>query len=137
MASPASQNKTFRIENIPLRQFFSLGSQAGNRGVLHTAFIAKQPSSNEFTLQAPSQINGFCSYSFMMSMGVICGFLVMSPVATTLVKHTALVIGTESEEYKPLYNLQPQGVIIMESSDSNLVFLSLHVDSPLLVKVDV
>lgn len=136
MASPVSFKKPFKLPSMPLRQFVSLGSQVGNRGVLHTLFLSKKPAALEFVVQEQTMINGLCGYSFVTNAGSICGFLVTSPVATTVVKHSCLVIGSESAEYRPLFHLQPQGVILLESPDSNIVLVSLDVESPLLVKVD-
>lgn len=136
MTSPVSNKRSFKLPGIPLQQFVSLGSQSGNRGVLHTVFMSKKPLAFEFTVEPSTQINGVCSYAFLTNANSLCGFVVSSPASATIVKHSCLVIGGESEEYQPRFHLQPQGVILFESLDSNLIFVSLHVESPLLVKVD-
>lgn len=136
MASPISTKRAFKLPALPLRQFVSLGAQAGNRGVLHTVFLSRKPVGDDFIAGEPAAINGVGSYSFLTNAGCLCGFFVASPAAATIVKHSSLIIGSESADYSPLFHLQPQGVIVFESSDSNLVLLSLDVASTLLVKVD-
>lgn len=139
MVSAISFMKPFSLCDHPLNQFFSLGSPAGNRGIQHTAYLSKKVRDKfqKFNVLTPTKLNGFCSYAFIVcTAGLIYGFLVITPLSQTVVKHHALVVGGESEVYTPLYHLQPQNVLIMESSSSNLVLLSTKIDSPMLVPVD-
>lgn len=137
MPSPVSFDKPFTLSDVPLKQFHPLGTQLGNKGITHTVFLSKKLMVNEFRAQAVESINGFCSYAFLENSGMICGVVIMSPTHSTSIRNSAVVVGSESEKYRPVYHLQPQGIIIMESDDSNTVFVSLEVDSPLMVKVDV
>ena len=136
MASPVRFDRPFQIGHYVEKQFHLLGPAADNKGVLHTLFLSKPFNGVEVTAQEPVQLNGFCKYSFLQDPGGICGFVIITPTANTRVRNVAVVVGSESENRKTLFHLQPQGVLIMESSDSNTLFVALGVESSLLVKVD-
>lgn len=137
MASPVLFDKSFVLSGIQPNQFVLLGADPGNKGILHTVFLSKPVAEVSLTLQEPIVVNGFCKYAFLQDPGGICGFVLMSPTSLTCVKVVCVVIGSEAEHYKTLFHLQPQGVLIMESSDSNTLFIASDVNSSLLVKVDV
>lgn len=139
MSSPVLfGGKPFKLVGVPDRQFCLLGNPVGNRGILHTAFLAKPLVDPTVSIvEEPVRLNGFCQYAFLHSVGGICGFILITPTSNTQVKTVCVVVGTESDSYKTLLHLEPQGVLIMESSDSNTVFVSTTAtDSTLLVKVD-
>lgn len=136
MVSPVCFDKPFALKGYTEKQFHLLGTAFGSRGAVHTLFLSKAIADVEVTAQQPIQLNGFCKYAFLQDPGGICGFVIISPAANTRVRSVCVVVGSESENYKTLYHLQPQGVLIEESTDSNTLFVALEVDSSLLVKVD-
>jgi hypothetical protein len=136
VASPITFDKPFTLTDFVERQFHLLGPSIGNKGIVHTLFLSKPLAGVEVTAQEPIQLNGFCKYAFLQDPGGICGFIVISPTSNTRVKNVCVVVGSESEHYKTLFHLQPQGVLIEESTDSNTLFVALGVESSLLVKVD-
>lgn len=136
MISPVSFDKPFALKGYCEKQFHLLGNAAGNKGTIHTLFLSKHLVGAEVTVQEPIQLNGFCKYAFLQDPGGICGFILISPISNTRVRSVCVVVGSESEHYKTLYHLQPQGVLIEESTDSNTILVALDVHSSLLVKVD-
>lgn len=136
MVSPVRFDRPFHVQGFVERQFHLLGPASDSKGVLHTLFLSKPLSGVELTVQEPIQLNGFCKYAFLQDPGGICGFVIITPASNTRVSNVSVVVGTESEHYKTLFHLQPQGVLVMESTDSNTLFVALGVESSLLVKVD-
>lgn len=137
MSSPVTFNKPFKLVGFTPKHFHLLGPEIGYRGNLHTLFLSKPTDGSVITVQEPVVLNGFCKYAFVQDPGGICGFIIISPSARTTVKTACVVIGSESEHYKTHTHLQPQGVLIMESTDSNTIFVALDVTSSLLVEVDI
>src|SRR5574343_675674 len=135
MASPISFHSEFQLHGIQPNQFILLGPAPGNKGILHTVFLSKPVVGVQLKTQCIVTLNGFCRYCFIQDPGGICGFVLLTPTNNTVVKGVCVVVGSESEHYKTLFHLQPQGVLIMESSDRSTLFVANNVDSSLLVKV--
>lgn len=137
MSSPVKFDGTpFNIENVVERQFHILGPSVENKGILHTAFLSKPVFDTLSIPEPPTRLNGFCQYAFLHSVGGICGFILLTPIAQTKVSSISVSVGAESETYLTHHHLAPQGVLILESTDSSTLFISLEVNSSLLVKVD-
>lgn len=134
--SPVRFSGDFQLIGIPEKQFFMLGAEQGNKGTLHTVFLSKPVGNLFLTAQEPVKLNGFCKYAFLQDPGGICGFVIISPMAQTKVKNVCVVVGSEAEKYRTHFHLEPQGVLVLESTDSNTLFIALNVESSLLVKVD-
>jgi hypothetical protein len=116
-------------------QFFHAHNCKAEVGSTSIAFLSRL-CRGSVSFQELITLNGYCKYKFIQDAGGICGVLFNTPTSITRLSPTHVVVGHESDDYKPIYNLQPQGIIIMESGDSNTILMSKHIHSPLLVKVD-
>lgn len=138
MASPIREGSVFSLGEIPIKEFYLLGNSSKNRGVLHTIFLSNEVSfESDFTCSEFEKLNGFCSYSFVYSMGGLCGLVLASPVEHTLIKGFSLIVGSETNVHTQNNIFVPLGILVMESPDSNsTILVSLDIKSSLLVNVD-
>ncbi len=82
------------------------------------------------------EINGLCKYRFIMCMEMIIGIQFQAPITYTQIYPSHIVIGSPSEKFGCNYNLQPQGIVILESAECSTLIMTLKAASPLLVQVD-
>ena len=106
-------------------------------GITKTAFLSKFSATELYEIGEPTVVTGMCSYSFLHASGIIHGVLFFSPAARTVVTPILLRAGAStSSPFTPIYDLQPQGVLLYESSDSSVIAVPMNVSSPLLVEVE-
>lgn len=105
------------------------------KGVQYVSYLSKL-STAKVDYSDPVEINGLCKYRFMMCMEMIIGIQFQTPAHHTRIYPSHIAIGLPSEKFECNYNLQPQGIVILESAECNTLIMTLKVNSPMLVQVD-
>lgn len=135
MNSFIRHQQPFELPPLPQGQFEAVGVDRLNKGILHTVLLKSKPAHKTTTSEAVA-LNGLCKYCFLESMGGICGLVLMTPVDKTLVSPYSVRVGKPAASFSPLFHLQPQGIVVLESADSSLVFTANPTDSALVVGVN-
>ena len=120
---------------IPTERGFHMVGRPVN-GIVKTAFLSKFSATQVYEVGEQTFVTGLCSYSFLYASGIVHGVLFYSPSVHTTVTPTLMKIGTCVAPFTPIYNIQPQGVLLYEAADSSVVGVPMNVTSPLLVEVE-
>jgi hypothetical protein len=135
-SSPVQFDKPFVVKHAHQHKFHGLGSPRGKKGVIHTLYLSKKLVSDTVSVSDLIEINGQCKYAFVSSLDQIVGVLFITPAALTTYTAFNLRVGQTSEDFTVNYTLQPQGLLICDSSDGNTLIVSQETTSPLLIKVE-
>lgn len=114
---------------------FVAESDRPQRGVQCVSYLSKlntgKPDYSDLI-----EINGLCKYRFILCMDMIIGIQFQAPAACTKIYPSHMIIGSPSDRFDCNYNLQPQGIVILESPECSTLVMTLKAASPLLVQVD-
>lgn len=106
-----------------------------HKGVQCVTYLSKL-STNKPDYSDLVEVNGLCKYRFILCMDMIIGIQFQTPATHTQIYPSHIVIGSPSERFDCNYNLQPQGIVILESPECSTLIMTLKAASPLLVQVD-
>jgi len=120
---------------IPTAQGFqTVGKSVA--GITKTAYLSKFSATELYEIGEPTFVTGLCNYSFLHASGIVHGILFYSPAIHTVATPIMLKIGACVSPFTPIYNLQPQGVLLYEAADSSIIAVPMNVSSPMLVEVE-
>lgn len=103
---------------------------------MRTAFLSKFSATNLYEVGEQTFVTGLCSYSFLSASGIVHGVVFYTPSVHTTVTPILMKVGTCASPFIPIYNLQPQGILLYEAADSSVLCVPMDVSSPLLVEVE-
>lgn len=137
LRSPVRFNKPFHLDIKETGRFVNLGTEKGNNAVLHVAFLTKSlVNPKRVVVEDLKVLNSLCSYGWLLSDGMLCGLFFTTKKAKTDVSEFKLVVlSNEPAKFTPNFNLEGQGLVLMQGEDGSMLFIT-NPKSPLLVTID-
>ncbi len=143
MSSPIKlDGSKFQLPPCPLNRFQSLGQQRGNKGIMHSVFMNKQPIHSQFFVGPQFEISGYCAYRLLYNnnQSILCGVAFFSFASRTVVNDISLVVGAATsnlpESFEPSFILENSGILLFKCKDSSVLAIPSEVNSSLLVRTD-
>lgn len=136
MISPVSFDKAFSAR-LPVGRFFDLGSERGNKGVRHTAFLSNNSLTNEFTVTDRYQLGGSCSAYLMHEGSQPIGALFTTMTYGTVLSDFCLsVVVDGADSFEPSFLLERVNLLAFRGDNGSILIIPKTVDAQYLVRVE-